>query len=154
MRSPKLHEEEGRRKILAMYRAGSPPAPIFREKPMKVLVADDDRSFRGLLKKAMETRRSFRVWEAGDGEEAIEIARSLRPELIMMDLSMPRIDGLEATRMIKAEQPEVRIVVCSVYNEPVYRRAATLNGADAFLVKSLCFSELDFVESLIGEGRA
>lgn len=115
---------------------------------MRVLVADDDRAFRGTLKRVMETRH-FRIWEAGDGEEAVEFSRSLRPDLIMMDLSMPRMDGLEATRIIKAEQPDVRIVVCSVHNEPVYRRAASLNGADAFVAKSRCFSELDFLESLV-----
>lgn len=115
---------------------------------MRVLVADDDRAFRGTLKRVMETRH-FRIWEAGDGEEAVEFSRSLRPDLIMMDLSMPRMDGLEATRIIKAEQPDVRIVVCTVHNEPVYRRAASLNGADAFVAKSRCFSELDFLESLV-----
>ncbi len=59
---------------------------------MRVLVADDDRAFRGTLKRVMETRH-FRIWEAGDGEEAVEFSRSLRPDLIMMDLSMPRMDG-------------------------------------------------------------
>jgi DNA-binding NarL/FixJ family response regulator len=154
MRRDSLHQREGRKKILAMYRAGSPSGPILNEKTMTVLVADDDRTFRGTLKKVMETRRRFRIWEAGDGEAAVELSRSLQPDLIMMDLSMPRIDGLEATRIIKAEQPEVRIVVCSVHNEPVYRRAASLNGADAFVTKSRCFSELDMLESLVEEGQA
>jgi len=136
-----------------MYRTSPPLGLAAKEKAMNVLVVDDDRGFRATLKRLMEARKSFRVWEAGDGEEAVQYARMIRPDLVLIDLSMPRIDGLEAMRMIKAEQPEVRIIACSVHNEPVYRRAATLNGADGFLPKSRCFSELNWVERLAREAR-
>lgn len=121
---------------------------------MNVLIADDDPGFRGALKRLLGAQPNVQtVWEAKDGEEAVQLARAFRPDLVLMDLAMPRIDGLEATRMIKAKQPDVRVIVCSVHNESIYRRAADADGADAFVPKSKCLSVLD-LDDLTREGLA
>ncbi len=75
------------------------------------------------------------VGEAGDGEEAVRLARDLRPDVVLMDIGMPGLDGLEATRRIKADRPEARVIILTVHGEEAYRRAAGESGADAFLPK-------------------
>lgn len=142
------------RKILTMYRRGQPLKSDPREGAMNVLIADDDPGFRSTLKKLLKAREGTgSVWEAADGEEAIRYARDLHPDVVLMDLAMPRIGGMEATRLIKATQPKICVVVCSVHNEPIYRRVATLNGADAFLPKSSFLSGLDMIDRLVHENR-
>jgi CheY-like chemotaxis protein len=129
-------------------------AAVSRAAGMNVLIADDDPGFRGTLKRHLAAKPNVHaVWEAKDGEEAVQLTLVFRPDVVVMDLAMPRIDGLEATRMIKAKQPDVRVIVCSVHNESVYRRAADADGADAFVPKSKCLSILD-VDDLTGEGLA
>jgi DNA-binding NarL/FixJ family response regulator len=143
-----------RDKILRMYQVSPPQPESIKESTTWVLLADDDPGFRSTLKRVMETRGGFRVREAGNGEEAVQMARQFRPDAILMDLAMPRINGLEATRIIKEQLPGTRIIVCSVHNESTYLRAAFAHGADAFMSKSKCFAELDTVERLVQEGQA
>ena len=122
---------------------------------MNVLIADDDPEFRTTVKRLLEAREGTgSIWEAADGEEAIQYARDLNPDVVLIDLAMPRMDGMEATRLNKAAQPKIRVVVCSVHNEPICRRLATPNGADAFLPKSRFLSVLDLIDRLVQENRA
>jgi DNA-binding NarL/FixJ family response regulator len=106
-----------------------------------MLIADDDRLFRAELKRFM-TRKCVSVVEAGDGEEALQLAQEIRPDVVLMDITMPRMDGLEATRRIKAVRAETKIIVLTVHDERAYRRAAQESGADAFLVKKTVMAEL------------
>lgn len=108
-----------------------------------VLLVDDDHEFRGLLKRLLEKDTRLRVAaEANDGAEAIELARALTPDIILMDLAMPAINGLEATRRIKGEQPAVKIIIYTQYVEEAYHRAATDSGADNFLSKRTRLTDL------------
>lgn len=108
-----------------------------------ILLVDDDQEFRGLLKRLLEKDTRLRVAaEANDGIEAIELARTLTPDIILMDLAMPRINGLEATRRIKGEHPEMKIIIFTQYAEDVYHRAATESGADTFLSKRTRLTDL------------
>ena len=133
---------------------GSASGAVSKAPAMNVLIADDDPGFRGALKRILGAKPNVHtVWEAKDGEEAVQLTRAFRPDVVLMDLAMPRIDGLEATRMIKARQPDVRVIVCSVHNESIYRRAAGADGADAFVPKSKCLSILD-LDDLTREDRA
>ena len=75
------------------------------------------------------------VGEAEDGAEAIRLAQALRPDLILLDLVMPQVNGLEALRWIKAARPETKIIMVTVHVEDAYRQAAEASGADAFLLK-------------------
>lgn len=105
-----------------------------RFSPVNVLIVDDDRASREGLRELFELRSDINViGEAIDGEEAVHLAGSLHPDLIVMDVQMPRMDGLEATRRIKERIPGIRVILLTMYRE--YRAAALRSGADAFLVK-------------------
>jgi DNA-binding NarL/FixJ family response regulator len=80
------------------------------------------------------------VGEAADGQETVQLAEELRPDVVLMDARMPVMDGLEATRLIKERWPEVRIVVLTIHAG--YRADALIAGADAFLIKGCPASEL------------
>ena len=119
---------------------------------MNVLIADDNPNFRSTLKAVLGSRPNIEeVWEAKDGEEAVRLARELTPDIVLMDLAMPRIDGLEATRLIKDQQPAVRVIVLSAHEGEILHRAAAASGADAYLDKSQCFSGLEEVGKLRGK---
>lgn len=108
-----------------------------------ILLVDDDQEFRRLLKRLLEKDARLSVAaEANDGKEAIELARTLAPDIILMDLAMPRINGLEATRRIKGEYPEMKIIIFTHYAEDVYHRAAIESGADTFLSKRTRLTDL------------
>src|SRR3989304_1662043 len=89
--------------------------------------------------------------EAGDGQEAVEAALRLRPDVILMDISMPRMDGLEATRLIKARLPEVKIVILTVSDEDRTLFEAVKSGAQGYLLKDLQADE--FLAPLSGVER-
>jgi DNA-binding NarL/FixJ family response regulator len=75
------------------------------------------------------------IGQAADGEEAIQQAEGLRPEAIIMDIDMPNVDGVEATRRITERQPEVVVVGLSLHQDPSIARTITEAGADAFVSK-------------------
>src|SRR5262249_5583460 len=109
MSAVKLRQQTGRT-TLARGNFSEPTTHSHPGKGTPVLLADDGPGFRALLKRAMEKGGRFVVEEAKDGEEAVRLARDHHPQAVLMDLAMPRINGLEATRMIKAEQPKVRVI--------------------------------------------
>lgn len=117
--------------------------PLRWEMPINALIVDDDRAFRGVVRRLLERAGEISVvGEAGDGEEAIELTRKLQPDVVLMDVAMPRVDGLEATRRIKAERPQTKIIILTIHEEDVYRRAARGSGADAFLIKKTLATRL------------
>jgi len=110
--------------------------------PVTILIADDNDVFREGLKRLLERTLEVGVVEAGDGEEALRLTQELRPEVVLMDIVMPRMNGLEATRRIKAVQPETKVIILTVHDEESYRKAAHESGADAFLLKETAAAEL------------
>ena len=107
-----------------------------------ILIADDNDVFRREMKLLLEGESEVYVVEAGNGEEALRLTQELRPEVVLMDIVMPRMDGLEATRQIKAVQPETKVIILTVYDEEPYRKAARESSADAFLLKQNVMAEL------------
>lgn len=122
--------------------------------PVTILIVDDDQGFREMVKRLLEREPEVSVvGEAGDGEEAVQRARELRPDVILMDIAMPRVDGLEATRRIKAERPETKVLILTIHNEEAYRRAAQASGADVFLPKKTLMADLlPAIRRLMGGG--
>ena len=113
--------------------------------PLKVLVADDDETFSELITLILQRADRLDVGsviQAQDGAAAVEMARSERPELVIMDLMMPRLDGFQATRLIKQELPTTRVIVVTSVADPDYESAAYAAGADAFVDKRTLLSSL------------
>jgi DNA-binding NarL/FixJ family response regulator len=103
----------------------------------RILLADDHALFREGLAGLVAAQPDFVVaGQAGDGLEALTLARDLRPDLIIMDIKMPICDGLEATRLIKAEWPEARILMLTVHDEEEQLFEAIKAGACGYLLKS------------------
>lgn len=102
---------------------------------VRVLIVDDQESFRSAARLVVELTDGFEiVGEAGSGEEGVAMIGVLHPDLVLMDMSLPGIDGTEATRQIRTAHPEVVVVGLSTYEE--YESRALKAGAAAFLSKS------------------
>jgi len=110
---------------------------------MKVLLADDHTLFRAGLRALLCDIDGVQiVAEAGDGAEAVELAASTEPDLAILDIAMPRLNGLAATEKIKAAGPATRIIVLSMHLNEEYIRRALSAGADGYMVKDSAPSEL------------
>ena len=104
----------------------------------RVVIADDHPLFRGAIRKMLsEWSRLVVVGEASDGREAVKLCRRLRPELVLMDLSMPTMDGFEATREIKRESPSTIVLVLTAFEEPDDLLEALKAGASGFILKHM-----------------
>lgn len=112
-------------------------------RPIRVLVADDHTIVRqGLVSLLEDSGECQVVAQAGDGLEALAKARETRPEIAILDLSMPRLNGLEAVRRLHTELPEVRLLVLSVHEEEEYVLPIVRAGASGYLVKDSAAAEL------------
>lgn len=111
--------------------------------PIRVLVADDHTIVRQGLVSLLMAGGDFRiVAEAADGQEAVEKALELVPDVVVMDLSMPRLNGLEAVRRIHKESPRIRILVLTMHKEEEFVLPVVRAGASGYLVKDTAASEL------------
>ena len=110
-----------------------------------VLLAEDSQDTRSMLKRAFELK-GYRVYEAEDGLEALEMAQQHRPSLIVMDLNMPVLDGLEAVKSLREQEgpgEQVPIVAITAYDVPGMEDAALETGCNHYLRKPLDLNELD-----------
>jgi len=104
---------------------------------VRVLIVDDQEAFRSAARLVIELTDGFEVAaEAGTGEEGVELAESLQPDLVLMDINMPGIDGLEATRRITLANPQTKVVIFSTYEANEYDSRAKDAGAIAFVPKA------------------
>lgn len=110
--------------------------------PIRLLLADDHRMLRETLKRSMLDEGFDVVGEASDGQEAIELAEELRPDVILMDVTMPEVDGVEATRRIVERTPDARIVMLTMHADQDVIAAAIRAGASGYLVKDCSFEEV------------
>jgi DNA-binding NarL/FixJ family response regulator len=103
---------------------------------IRVLLVDDEAMIRTGLRMVLEAESDIEVvGEAGDGAQAVTAAATLRPDVVLMDVRMPRLDGLAATQQILAANPAVKVVVLTTFNEDSYVRDALRLGASGFLLK-------------------
>jgi DNA-binding NarL/FixJ family response regulator len=110
---------------------------------IRVLLADDHVLMRHGLRLIIDSQEDMKVvGEAGDGFEALELAKELQPDVILMDIAMPRCDGLKATRLIKRRLPEVEIIVLTVHEEAEGLFEALQSGVRGFLLKKARAEEL------------
>jgi DNA-binding NarL/FixJ family response regulator len=113
---------------------------------VEVLIVDDEARFRRMVRSLIESQPAYRVCgEAGDGIEAVEKVPKLRPDVVLMDVNMPRMDGLEATRIIRRESPDCNVVIVTQNDATVAREQARIVGADGFVTKS------DLIRDLLPE---
>ena len=105
---------------------------------MTIVVVDDSAEYREIVRYLLAPASDMRiVGEAADGEEALAVAHRERPDLVVTDLIMPRLDGIELTRHIRQELPGTRIILMSSYPEDTYRLMASDSGADVFVSKAV-----------------
>ena len=102
----------------------------------RVLIVDDNANVRRELRTVLALAREVEVvGEAEDGREAIRQAEALRPDVVVMDLEMPVMDGYEATRHIKTHSPGCRVIALTIHGDKATRQQANQAGVDAYIVK-------------------
>ncbi|MGB4132494.1 MAG: response regulator, partial [Tepidanaerobacteraceae bacterium] len=115
--------------------------------PITVLIADDIAATREDIKRLLYFEEDIEVvGEAGDGEEAVILASELKPDVVLMDVNMPRVDGIEATERISVNVPQCAIIIISIQGEQEYLRRAMAAGARDYLVKP--FSAQDLAKAI------
>ncbi len=105
-------------------------------KRIKVLIVDDHRDFRRIVHEFLDRLPNVSViGEAGDGSEAVKQVEKLFPNVVLMDISMPHMNGLEATKIIKQRWPDTKVLIATTYDDPMYRKQALEVRADGFILK-------------------
>jgi DNA-binding NarL/FixJ family response regulator len=119
------------------------PRRAKKPKPLRVLIADDHRLFAQALEAILASDERIEVvGQAGDGSEAVELARSLGPDVVLMDVSMPVLDGFEATREIRADSEGVRVLMLTGSNSRADVDRSRDAGASGYVTKDRIASEL------------
>jgi DNA-binding NarL/FixJ family response regulator len=123
--------------------------------PIRVLLADDHSLVRKGFRRMLEDEEGIEVvGEAANGPEAIELALQLRPKVIVMDLAMPELDGIQATSQIRKELPDTAVLILSMYSEDTYIRNAMSAGARGYLLKNALEVDLPYAIKEVAAGRS
>ena len=110
---------------------------------IKILIADDHALMRDGIRRILEREPDFEVVaEAGDGEEAVALTQSLGPEVAIIDIAMPKVDGIEATRQVKALCPATAVLILTAYDDDEFVFSLVEAGAAGYLLKSVQSQEL------------
>ena len=122
---------------------------------IRVLIVDDHNVMRETLRSFLESLPGVEVvGEAENGRVAVQLARDKKPTVVVMDVIMPEMDGIEATRLITTEMPEVKVIVLSMQCDESYRETLRQAGASCFLRKDSAFEELiRAIEALTADER-
>ena len=121
---------------------------------MKIILAEDHTILRAGLRALLASREDFEVvGEAGDGREAVRIADLHVPDLILIDLSMPKLNGMEAIKEIKGRHPQIKIIVLTVHKGDEYIVASLDAGADGYILKDASHNELILAIEYVMDGK-
>jgi two-component system, NarL family, response regulator NreC len=122
---------------------------------IRILIADDHRVLRTGLRLLLERQPGFQVVaEAGDGRQTVDLVRTHAPEIVLLDIAMPNLNGIEAARQIHSHQPEVGIIILSMHADESYLLRALKSGARGYLLKDA--GEEDVIQAVraVNEGKA
>ena len=107
------------------------------------LIVDDDAGFRQRVKQLLASEPDIEIiGEAADGREAILRAGELEPDLVLMDVRMPGMNGVDATRQLKAEMPQLKVIMLTIFDLQEYREAAKASGASGYVIKKSLIQDL------------
>ena len=113
------------------------------ENPIRILIVDDHAIIRAGLKRLIEEQSDMKVvGEAGNGREACDKVQTLKPDIVIMDITMPEMNGVQATETIKRDYPNVKILVLSAHDDEGYYRQMLRSGASGYILKSAITEEL------------
>lgn len=122
---------------------------------IRILLADDHTVMRAGLRSLLERQPDLEVaGEAGDGAQTVELAESENPDVVVMDIAMPRLNGIEATRQIAAKRPEIPVVILSMHFDESYVLRALKAGARAYLLKDSAEADLISAIRAVCDGRS
>ena len=122
--------------------------------PIRIVVADDHQILREGLKALLgEDPECEVVGEAEDGRSAVDLAERLRPQVVLMDIGMPILNGIEATRKILASAPQTRVIILSMHSDRRYIARALQAGAAGYLLKDAAFDEISRAIRTVTDGR-
>jgi DNA-binding NarL/FixJ family response regulator len=122
---------------------------------IRVVLADDQTLMRGGMRVLLEAIDDFRVvGEAADGREAVELAIRHRPDVVLMDIRMPELDGIEATRRLQREAPDVRVLIVTTFHLDEYVLEALRAGAAGFILKDTRPADLVEAVRVVATGEA
>ncbi len=121
----------------------------------RILLADDHTVMRSGLRLLLEREKDFEVvGEGSDGREAVALAASLRPDVVVLDIAMPNLNGIEATRQITALEPKIAVVILSMHSDESYVIRALKSGAKAYLLKDSAEADLIRAVRAVREGTS
>ena len=120
---------------------------------LRIIIADDHRLIRQGLKSLLESQGFEVVGEAEDGRSAVKLVKKLDPNAVIIDISMPELNGIEATRQIQHETPQVKVIVLSMRSDRQAVLAAFAAGTSGYLLKESAFEEMVIAIKVALEGR-
>ncbi len=123
--------------------------------PLRILLADDHTIVRQGIRKILEDQPDWEVVaEAGDGREAVRLALDLKPDIALLDIGMPLLNGIEATSQIARRQPHVKVVILSMHPDEAYITRALQSGAKGYLLKDSADDDLIRAITLVSQGKS
>ena len=122
--------------------------------PYRIILADDHTMFRQGIKNVLEGAEDLEViGEASDGLKLLELLKKVNPDMVILDISMPNLRGLEATREIKMISPDVKVLILTMHRDKEYVHSAILAGAEGYLLKEDADTELFAAVEKIRQGE-
>ena len=123
-------------------------------KKLRILIADDHGIVRKGLKLQLEQNEKFEVvGEAADGREAVRMAEELMPDVVIMDIAMPNLNGIQATTQLVKKNPQIGVIILSMYSDETYLTRTLAAGAKGYLLKDSAEVDLDRAVQVVAQGK-